>query len=124
MGKAKKLKENGLFDRKNEIINQFILSEPDEKYTKKILQDKVTTKEFLDVLLSWMRDSLLLKVGVEEQSLIHFDRIDDLRRFQLKYTFEELSDLNKEIVYMSKMFSENLNIKIPLMIIKEKLVYG
>lgn len=123
LGKARVLKENGLFARKNEMIDHFILSQPDENFTKKILQDKERTKEFLDVMLSWVRDSLLLKAGVAQSNVIHIDRIRELEKFQSKYTFRELNDLNQELIRMSKLLSENLNIKIPLMIIKEKLIY-
>ncbi len=124
MGKAKYLKDKGLLAKKDEVIDHFIFSQADDRYTKKILQDKESTRQFLDVLLSWIRDSLLMKVGVSEFNLIHRDRIRDLKKFQSKYTFEELCDLNKEVIQMSRLLSENLNIKIPLMIIKEKLVYG
>ncbi len=124
MGKAQKLKANGLFARKNEIIDKFLLARPEDRFTKKILQDKETTKEFLDVMLSWIRDSMLFKVGIADENLIHIDRMKELTKFQSTYTFEELNDLNKEIIRMTKLLSENLNIKIPLMIIKEKLIYG
>jgi DNA polymerase-3 subunit delta' len=124
LGKAQRYRAEKFFDRKNEMIDHFILSKSDDRYTKKILQEKETTKEFVDVLLSWIHDSLLIKVGLKETHVINRDRFPELQRFQSRYAFDELCDLNRETVRMAKLLSENLNIKIPLMIIKEKLVYG
>jgi len=124
MQKAKKMKEKGILKTKNEIINNFILSQADEKYTKKVLSEKDLMKLFLSVLLSWVRDGLLLKAGAGKINIINIDRLDELNQFQEKYSFQALEQLNDEIINMSKLLAENLNIKIPLMIIREKFAHG
>ena len=121
LGKAKKLKENKMFQWKNKIIDEFISSEVNEHFIKEILIDKDTTRKFLDILLSWVRDCLLIKAGVDDHHLVHRDRLHDLNRFHKRYFFNELLDLSDEIVRMFKFLSDNLNVKIPLLLISERL---
>ena len=104
-----------------DVIDRFIFSHENDAFVKEILSDKSKTKEFLDILLSWVRDCLLVKVGISENKLVHIDRADELDRFQSRYTFDELLDLNSEIIGMFQLLSDNLNLKIPMLIIKEKL---
>ncbi len=121
LGTAKKLNANQFIERKNKLINTFILRRPDELTVKEILADKAKTKELLDIYSSWIRDALLMKVSIEDQGLIHLDRINDLFGFIKRYTFEELKELNKSIVKMHILLVDNLNIKLPLLIIGEQL---
>ncbi len=121
LGMAKKLSVNQFVNKKNELINMFILNRPEEETIKKITAEKGETKEFLDVLSSWMRDCLLAKVGVEDERLIHLDRISDLKQFVARHTFEELNALNQSIVKMHQLLADHLNIKLPLLIIGEQL---
>jgi len=118
---AVKLNAGQFVQKKNKLINTFILNRPDELSIKEMLADKVQTKEFLDICSSWIRDALLAKVGVEDQRLIHLDRIDDLSGFVKKFTFEDLRELNKSIIKMHQLLAEHLNIKLPLLIIGEQL---
>jgi DNA polymerase-3 subunit delta' len=120
-GRARRLGEEKFFERKNQIINSFILIESNEYFVKTVLADKGKTRELLDVLMTWVRDAMLVKSGVSDERLIHRDRINDLKRFSRQFPFGELVELKKEIVNMYYMLSENLNIKIPLFIIKERL---
>ena len=121
LGAAKRLERDRFAERKNEIIDNFILNRPEEALIKKMLADREQTKELLDIFLSWIRDTILVKASVEDGRLIHLDRVDDLKRFQKRTTFEELNDINKSIVKMCQLLADNLNIKLPLLIIGEQL---
>jgi len=122
LGKAQKLKKNKIGAQTHEVIDRFILAGESEDFLKKILADKIKTKGFLDILLSWMRDSLLMKAGVEDHRLIHIGRLNDLRKFTKRFSFEEIRDLYDEGVKTTRLFMDNLNVKISLLIIKEKLL--
>jgi DNA polymerase-3 subunit delta' len=121
LGKAVELKNSNAFDQKNVIIDKFIILNNSEDFLKKITTDKDKTKEFLDLLLSWLRDTLLIKTNVTDNRLIHLDRIADLEKFSKKYSFEELNSLYQDTVKTLKMLLDNLNVKMPLLIIKEQL---
>lgn len=121
LGRAKGLKEAGILENRDGIIDQFILGGSRETFLKKVAVDKKETKEFLDILLSWVRDCFLLKLGVGVESLIHRGRVGELRHFQKRYSFQELELLRDEIVKTHRMLVDNLNVKIPLSIIGEML---
>ena len=120
-GTARKLSTNGFVDKKNKFLDTFVLNRPHDSHIKEVLADKSETKEFLDILLSWIRDCLLAKVGVEDERLIHLDRMGDLKQFSARYSFEELKALSRSIVKMHQLLADNLNIKLPLLIIGEQL---
>lgn len=120
-GKAKRLYDKDFVDKKNEIINRVIFEDNNEVYLKKVLADKESIKDMLDVLLFWFRDLLLLKVGIEEHSLVHLDRINDLCALSRGYSFEQLNDIIRQIVNTSKLLGANLNVKIPVELLKEKI---
>ncbi|MCK5259631.1 MAG: AAA family ATPase [Candidatus Omnitrophica bacterium] len=121
LGAAKKLKKMRFIDKKNGLIDEFILNRPQEASIKSLLAKKDETRNFLNVLLSWMRDALLAKAGVRDNRLIHIDRIDELNVFARNYTFEELQAINGSVVKMCRLLADNLNIKLPLLIIGEQL---
>lgn len=123
-GRAQQLRKDKMGHRKNEIIDKFILASREKDFARKVLADKHKVKAFLDILLSWVRDCLLVKAGVKDQSLVHADRAREIRDFQSRYSFEGLACLNVEIVKTCRLFAENLNVKIPLLIIEEMLWAG
>jgi DNA polymerase-3 subunit delta' len=121
LGRAKGLKEAGVLENRDGIIEQFILGGNRETFLKKVAVDKKETKEFLDILLSWVRDCVLLKLGVGAQSLIHRGRVGELNNFQKRHSFQELELLRDEIVKTCRLLADNLNVKISLSIIGEML---
>ena len=121
LGKARRFKEDGLCAAKDEIINRFILGREREALIKTIGADKVKVREFLGVLLSWVRDCLLIQTGAEDARLVHAGRIRELQNFQRRFSFEELTSIHRETVNACRLLVENLNVKIPLSIIGEML---
>ncbi len=121
LGKARRLKEDGLCAAKDEIIDRYILGREREALIKTIGADKVKTREFLDVLLSWVRDCLLIQTGIKDARLIHAGRIKELQNFQRRFSFEELTGIHRETVSACRLLVENLNVKISLSIIGEML---
>ena len=73
-------------------------------------------------MLSWIRDAILAKVGVDDSRLINIDRVKDLKRFISPYSLIDLEKIKKEVIKAWKIFNENLNIKIQFLAIKEKFI--
>lgn len=121
LGKATRLNEDKFFGRKNEIIDNIVFQGNNEQYIKEVLTDKERTKEVLDVILCWFRDLLLVKVGADTGRLVHADRIDDLLGLEPRYSFRQVKDIIQEAVNASRLLGENLNIKIPLILLREKI---
>ncbi len=108
-------------EKAEEMIDGFILSPGNEPFLKRILQEKSDIKVLLDVLLGWIRDCLLLKSGISADGLINQKRFRDLDYFVQKRSFKELEAIEADIVKTFYLLKENLNMKIPLLLIKEKL---
>lgn len=119
--KASGLLTKGGLDRRDEVIDRFIFALEKESFLKKIIGEKERMREFLDILLSWIRDAFFLKAGMGKRFLGHVDRLDDLNRFHAQLSFEQLVALNREVVKTYALLMENFNMKIPFMILKEKL---
>lgn len=120
-GRARRLKEEDFVRRKNEMIDNMVFQANNDPYLKKILTDKEQSKRLLDVLLSWYRDLLVLKAGGGTQHVVNSDRREDLQRAGPRHTFEQLKDIMTEIVKTRRMLGENLNVKIPLILLREKI---
>ncbi len=120
-GLARRFEEDEIFERKNEAINKIVCAAESDDYLKKILADKIKTKEILNVLLSWFRDLLLLKTGVDESRLVHLDRIKELKKYEQSYSFVQLTEMINEITGTARLLGENLNVKLGVSLIKEKL---
>lgn len=121
MGRARHLAEEKFFERKNEALDALVCSPESEEYLKEIISRKEKTKEVLNVLLLWLRDLLVLKTHGNETHLVHADRLKDLKKYEDKYSFEELTELTQEIVKAAALLAENLNVKMALSLLKENL---
>jgi len=121
LGRARQLGQSGFLQRKNEAIDRFVMEKNSDDYIKEVAADKELTKEFLGVLLSWFRDIALLKAGMDKERFAHADRIRDLVAAAPRYTQAQVMDIIAQIVNASNMLAENLNVKIPLSLLKEKI---
>ena len=91
-----------------------------EAYIKEIAADKERIREVLKVLFSWFRDVMLLKAA-ENERLIHLDRLRDLKRTETQYSSAQIEEILGAIVNTAKLVEDNLNVKIPLAILREKI---
>ncbi len=121
LGQALRLHEEKFFDRKNEIIDNMVYKRNNENDLKDLGSDKGLGQDTLKVLLSWFRDVMLLKIGVEESRLMNKDRILQLRQEFQRYSVEQLDACIDQIVETFRMMEENLNVKIPFILLREKI---
>jgi len=121
IGKARELNEDGFMKTKNAVIDNLIFSQNSDTYLKKILADKPDTHTALSVLLSWFRDLLILKSGGNQSHIVHLDRYDELLTLEKKYTFVKIDGIIEELVRSLELLGENLNIKIPFIVLREKI---
>ncbi len=114
---ARRGHEEGLLERKNEIIDNVILRRNNESYLKTLLADKDRLREALDVLLTWFRDVLLIKSGAGEEWCMHADRLADLRRSSARYSAGQIDGILFRITDAFRLLGENLNVKIPMQLV-------
>jgi DNA polymerase-3 subunit delta' len=122
--RAERLTGDQFFVFKNEAIDQILSNRNADHYLKGVLADKQRTKETLQVLFTWFRDLLLLKAGVDSSGLVHVDRLPLLQKQEARYSFQRIDEILGEIVKTKRLLEENLNIKISLSLLKEKLWRG
>ncbi|VAW12788.1 DNA polymerase III delta prime subunit [hydrothermal vent metagenome] len=121
LGRAKVLLEGGFFEEKNKIIDKFISQGINTDQMKKMLEDKKKTKDFLNIIFSWLHDALLLKTGMGLDNIVHQDRLADLTSFQERYSYEELTGLKDHLITIHKMFNEKFNVSISMNILQSLL---
>ena len=120
-GKARRLKEDNFVARKNERIDNIPFQKNSDAFLKAILADKDQIKVMLDVLLSWFRDVLLLKAGDREENTVNADRMKDIRQAAERYSFQELENIIEQIVTTTQLLGDNLNVKIPVSLLRERI---
>lgn len=111
--------EDRLPQDKDRILDVF-LSRGNEDFLKTLSTDRAMTADAMRVLLSWVRDVLLYKNGVESSHLIYQNRIKDLEKMSRR-SVQDLCALNHQIVRVKALSDENLNVKMALSLMKERL---
>ena len=119
---ARRLFDGGFLKRKNTAIDELFFAGDNEAYWKKVLSDRQEIRSALDVLLSLLRDLMLLKVGGPEDILVNADRLPELKRWKSQYLFNDLLELNREVVEALCTLEENLNVKVAFALIRERLL--
>jgi len=121
IGRAYRLHEKDFFRRKNEIIDQMIFSPADDGYLKKVAGEEEFVRDILTVLWSWFRDVILLKEGLPDTEVVHVDRLRELRKVASILSYEEINEILQQIIKVYQLLNENLNVKIALILLKEKI---
>jgi DNA polymerase-3 subunit delta' len=119
--KARRLRGEGFFVAKNDYLDEMLQRGGSDQFIGRIGSDKDQTLVLLSVLLSWIRDCMLLKAGVNDERLVHLDRKKDLEDFQARFSFSELNAIYRQIVSTTKQAKDNLNVKMALIILGEML---
>ena len=68
-------------------LDEYLHGHDTDQFIKSELKEKETQKMFLDVMLTWVRDALLVKSGVTDERIIHQDRKKDLELFSNQTSF-------------------------------------
>jgi DNA polymerase-3 subunit delta' len=117
--KAQGFYENAFIAKKNKIINEMVMKRDSEEFLRKTLSDKEETQTALRVLLTFFRDLMLLKSGLNEENIVNRDRMRDLKGLAQQFSFDDLNRIVSQIVKTIQLFKENLNVKMSLSVIKE-----
>jgi DNA polymerase-3 subunit delta' len=120
-GKARQLQDKGFINWKNEVMDQFLFGPAEEKFLKSVISDNQSARDALDALLFCFKDMLLLKAHGGQERMTNKDRLDDLKKCAERYSVDHLRDILNTIVNAKRMLDGNLNIKVPFMVLKEKI---
>lgn len=107
--------EDGLFKRKNALINDMLNS----NCSLREFMDSVDVKErgfseVVNILSSWFRDLFMAKVGLDKTGFINIDRADDIMRDCGRFSLEEIEERISSIAQALMDFRRNINTRISL----------
>jgi len=111
IGHALALRESGLLEQKNRIIDEFIFSPLDQAGSAKERQD---ARVVLNVLATWFRDLYLVKTGLPHSDLINLDRRDELLGFINRYGWPALERIIGSISESLFYLEHNVNTRLLL----------
>jgi DNA polymerase-3 subunit delta' len=119
IGRALKLKDTGIFQEKNRIIDEFTFLS--KQLQNSPAQTRDVVRGYFNILAGWFRDIYLIKIGMPYSELINLDRKTELLRFMNHYTFSELNEIIKSISDSLLFVEQNINIKLLLSNLKLSL---
>ncbi|MGE5197700.1 MAG: ATP-binding protein, partial [Deltaproteobacteria bacterium] len=108
IGEAVRLKDSGMLDEKNRVIDEFILRKPGGSGYRTAL-DRYELRRLLNIMCAWFRDVYMLKVGLPYSELINLDRKEELLKTAATYS---LPDLDETLGFLSASFlylEQNVN---------------
>ncbi len=122
IGRAIAKSENkSILDEKNDIIDSFLSGNMKEGVFSSRYREKDNIKEDLNIIISWLRDIILLKAGVTQENIVHADRVRDLQELKDKFSTKELTSVIDSVLDIYGLLDKNLKEQIFLEYLKEKL---
>lgn len=110
LGAALRLKETMSLVEKNGIIDLF-MKDAGEK-TAAVTREELRFS--LSVLASWVRDMMLMKIGIPDRELVNADRSHDLRGWGARFSSTRLYEIMKIIADSFLYIDQNINARLIL----------
>ena len=112
--------EEHLPEDKDRILDVFLSRAGHEDYLKTLSGDKEQAADAMLVLLSFLRDVMLYKSGGNVDNLVYKNRVSDLHKMSGR-NMDDLCAVNAQIVRVKSLADENLNVKMALSLVRERL---
>jgi DNA polymerase III subunit delta' len=116
LGKIRKLMKQEIILYRRRVLDEMLLNRHNDSFLKELSADPQETTEALQILLSFFKDVLLLKCGVPKTELIH----QGMEKFTAR-GFGDLALIIRQIVQTKELVDENLNVKMSLSLLKERI---
>jgi DNA polymerase-3 subunit delta' len=98
-----------------------ILKQPQLIEIFKLAEDLSNQPETLDVLLTWLRDMLLVKQGCNAEILTYPDKLNELMQLAAGFSRIQLQDAIKTIMATKHLLQRNINATLALEVMALKL---
>jgi len=120
LGEALRLKDSDILNKKNTIIDKFVL--PSSYGTNDIdIDDKQDFCSMLNILSGWFRDIYFIKSGMPETELINSDRRADLLKTVNRFSYSDLDRIMSVISNTILCLERNINTKLLLHNLKAQI---
>ena len=121
LGRARQMAKDKIAEKKNRWVDEFLSKGGNEEFLKELSSDKEDALQALSVLFTLVRDAVLVKSGVSPRACAHQDRLQDIRLLANR-PLQELAAITGQIVRTRKLIEENLNAKMSLSLLKERII--
>ncbi len=119
-GRAEEIVNQKLIVLRETVINDFIMSPYADAFIKEIAADNSQAAFVLNVLMAFFRDVLLVAGGANSAVLVYPDYLKTLQQFA-RLDVEQIYAIIAQISETKRLLDENLNIKIALTLLKERV---
>lgn len=119
IGEAVRMKEEGLLQNKNSLLDNL----SDKSALRKELEsyaNKEDLKKKMEFLISYLRDVFLYKTVGDEAAIFHIDRIDEIKAECEKRTYRKLESFIKKAITLSSYIDYNVNPKLIIGVLAEE----
>lgn len=103
-----------------EILDVFITRGASDEFVKELSADKQRAGEAMQVLFTFVRDAAMFRAGVNEKHLVFRNRIRDIETMSHR-GMDDLCALTTQIVRTKELVNENLNVKMALSLVRQRL---
>jgi DNA polymerase-3 subunit delta' len=113
LGRALKLHDAGIFERKNSSIDAFS-SAGRRNFDGISLQKREEARVLFNVLAAWFRDIYLKKGGGKDSEMINIDRLAQISQEAGRMTFEQLNSVLDSLAQSLRRVEQNINLRLLL----------
>lgn len=119
LGDALEFKNEDIFTWRSALINSVLQGLMAEVNFDEISKDSLRLQ--LDILLTWFRDILNTKIGVENSMLVNIDKKDVITGEAKLMSFDYLEDVISDIVSTMSYLDQNANPKLAMSVLAMKI---
>lgn len=112
--------QDSLIADRDKILDVFLTQTTTEDFVKQLSADKAVTAAAMQVLLVFVRDVALHAQGVASTHLVFRNRIKDIEGMAHR-GMDDLNALTQQIVRTKELANENLNVKMALSLVRQRL---
>ncbi len=120
LGKTRKLIKKDIILFKHKVLQETLNNRNNDPFLKDLASNPAEAAEALHLLMSFFRDIVLIKCGVERTETLNQDEFPQMERF-LRRGVDDLSAIIRRIVQTKKLLEEQLNIRMSLSLLREDL---
>ena len=121
LGLALMLNEGEVIQHKNSVIDAFMFSSGKDVQIQSDDNKRKNLIDSLQILLGFLRDVYMFKIGSPDKELINLDRKHDIYNVSKRYSVTQIEELIKFLDESILNVNSNVNIKLIINFLKEKL---
>ncbi len=103
-----------------ELLDVFVTRGVSDEFVKELSADKQRAGQAMQVLFTFVRDAALYRSGVDEKHLVFRNRLGDIQAMSNR-GMDDLNALTTQIVRTKELANENLNVKMALSLVRQRL---